>query len=121
MSIWWPGVDPWGSARHSLKELHGAAVLRLPPGGIGIGVGCIANRAAGTGGSTDVECHLYAREGTGAGAVGGAVLTDIVGLTSMYSTGSGTKLLDRGWILSFSGPAQGESAGQVWGYSQAPG
>ncbi len=32
----------------------------------------------------------------------------IVGLTSMHSTGSGTKLLERGWTLSFSGVAQGE-------------
>ncbi len=34
---------------------------------------------------------------------------DIIGLTSMHS--SGTKLLDRGWTLSFSGVAQGEQAG----------
>jgi len=32
---------------------------------------------------------------------------DMVGLTSMHSTGSGTKLLERGWTLSFSGVAQG--------------
>lgn len=34
---------------------------------------------------------------------------DIIGLTSMHR--SGTKLLDRGWTLSFSGVAQGEQAG----------
>ncbi|XP_049457564.1 craniofacial development protein 2-like [Epinephelus fuscoguttatus] len=33
---------------------------------------------------------------------------DIVGLTFMHSTGSGTKLLERGWTLAFSGIAQGE-------------
>jgi len=33
---------------------------------------------------------------------------DIVGLTSTQSTGSGTKLLEMGWTLSFSGVAQGE-------------
>lgn len=33
---------------------------------------------------------------------------DIVGLTSTHSTGSGTKLLERGWTLFFSGVAQGE-------------
>ena len=32
---------------------------------------------------------------------------DIVGLTSTHSTGSGTKLLERGWSLTFSGVAQG--------------
>jgi len=32
---------------------------------------------------------------------------DMVGLTSMHSTGSGTKLLERGWTLSFSRVAQG--------------
>ena len=32
---------------------------------------------------------------------------DLVGLTSTHSVGSGTKLLDRGWTLSFSGVAQG--------------
>jgi len=33
---------------------------------------------------------------------------DMVGLTSTHSTGgSGTKLLERGWTLSFSGVAQG--------------
>jgi len=31
---------------------------------------------------------------------------DMVGLISMHSTGSGTKLLQRGWTLSFSGVAQ---------------
>jgi len=30
-----------------------------------------------------------------------------LGLTSRHSTGSGTKLLQRGWTLSFSGFAQG--------------
>lgn len=25
--IWWLGLDPWGSARHSLKELDGATAL----------------------------------------------------------------------------------------------
>ena len=33
---------------------------------------------------------------------------DIVGLTSTYRVGSGTKVLDRGWSLSYSGVAQGE-------------
>uniref|UniRef100_A0A8C2XE13 Homeobox domain-containing protein n=1 Tax=Cyclopterus lumpus TaxID=8103 RepID=A0A8C2XE13_CYCLU len=33
---------------------------------------------------------------------------DIVGLTSTHSMGSGTKLLEKGWTLSFSGVAQGE-------------
>jgi len=33
---------------------------------------------------------------------------DIVGLTSTRSTGSGTKLLEKGWTLFFSGVAQGE-------------
>ena len=33
---------------------------------------------------------------------------DIVGLTSTHSKGSGTKLLEKGWTLSFSGVAQGE-------------
>jgi len=32
---------------------------------------------------------------------------DRVGLTSMHTTCSGTKLLERGWTLSFSGVAQG--------------
>jgi len=32
---------------------------------------------------------------------------DMVGLTSTNSTGSGTKLLERGWTLSFPGVAQG--------------
>ena len=32
---------------------------------------------------------------------------DMVGLTSTHSTGSGTKLLERGWTLHFSGVAQG--------------
>jgi len=32
---------------------------------------------------------------------------DMVGLTSTHSTGSGTKLLKRGWTLSFSSVAQG--------------
>jgi len=32
---------------------------------------------------------------------------DMVGLTSMHSTDSGTKLLERGWTLSFSGVVQG--------------
>jgi len=32
---------------------------------------------------------------------------DMVGLTSTHSTGSGTKLLERVWTLSFSGVAQG--------------
>jgi len=32
---------------------------------------------------------------------------DMVGLTSTHSTCSGTKLLERGWTLSFSGVAQG--------------
>ncbi len=32
---------------------------------------------------------------------------DLVGLTSMHSVNSGTKLLDRVWTLSFSGVAQG--------------
>ena len=32
---------------------------------------------------------------------------DMVGLTSMHSTGSGTKLLERGWTFYFSGVAQG--------------
>ena len=32
---------------------------------------------------------------------------DMVGFTSTHSTGSGTKLLERGWTLSFSGVAQG--------------
>jgi len=32
---------------------------------------------------------------------------DMVGLTSTHSTGSVTKLLERGWTLSFSGVAQG--------------
>ena len=32
---------------------------------------------------------------------------DMVGLTSTHSTGSGTKLLERGWTLYFSGVAQG--------------
>ena len=32
---------------------------------------------------------------------------DLVGLASTHSVGSGTKLLDRGWALSFSGVAQG--------------
>jgi len=31
----------------------------------------------------------------------------MVGLTSTHSTGSGTKLLERAWTLSFSGVAQG--------------
>ena len=31
---------------------------------------------------------------------------DMVGLTSTHSTGSGTKLLERGWTLHFSGVAQ---------------
>jgi len=31
----------------------------------------------------------------------------MVGLTSTHSTGSGTKLLERVWTLSFSGVAQG--------------
>jgi len=46
---------------------------------------------------------------------------DMVGLTSMHSTGSGTKLLERGWTLSFSRVAQGVSARRVWGYSQVSG
>jgi len=33
---------------------------------------------------------------------------DIVGLTSTHSAGSGTKLLEKGWTLFFSGVAQGE-------------
>lgn len=33
---------------------------------------------------------------------------DIVGLTSTHSAGSGTKLLERDWSLSFSGVAPGE-------------
>jgi len=33
---------------------------------------------------------------------------DIVGLTSTHNMGSGTKLLEKGWTLSFSGVAQGE-------------
>ncbi len=32
----------------------------------------------------------------------------VVGLTSTHSTGSGTKLLERGWTLCFSGVAPGE-------------
>ena len=32
---------------------------------------------------------------------------DMVGLTSTHATGSGTKLLERGWTLSFSGVPQG--------------
>ena len=57
-----------------------------PPAGIGIGVGCSASRAAGEGGDLGVlipgiavswhmEPHLSGGEGTGAGAVGGAVST----------------------------------------------
>ncbi len=33
---------------------------------------------------------------------------DIVGLTSTHSLGSGTRLLERGWTLHFSGVARGE-------------
>jgi len=33
---------------------------------------------------------------------------DRVGLTSTHSAGSGTKLLEKGWTLFFSGVAQGE-------------
>jgi len=52
-------------------------------------------------GSRDVERHPTGGEGAGAGA------GDMVGLTSTHSTGSGTKLLERGWTLSSSGVAQG--------------
>jgi len=34
---------------------------------------------------------------------------DIVGLTSTHNAGSGTKLLEKGWTLFFSGVAHGES------------
>lgn len=44
---------------------------------------------------------------------------EIVWLTATYSTGSGTKFLEKCWILSFSGIAQGER--RVWGYSHVPG
>jgi len=33
---------------------------------------------------------------------------DRVGITSLHSTGSGTKLLEKGWTLFFSGVAHGE-------------
>ncbi len=36
------------------------------------------------------------------------LVLDIVGLTSTHSTGSGTKLLEWFWTLSFSGVSQGE-------------
>ena len=55
-----------------------------------------------------MERHLSGGEGTGAGAGGEQYQLDIVGLTSMHSSGSGTKLLERGWTLAFSGVAQGE-------------
>ena len=38
---------------------------------------------------------------------------DMVGLTSTHSTGSGTKLLERGWTLHFSGVAKGVSDGDT--------
>ncbi len=40
---------------------------------------------------------------------------DIVGLTSMHDTGSGSKILDRAWTFSFSGVALDERSRQVWG------
>ena len=36
---------------------------------------------------------------------------DMVGLTSTHTTGSGNKLLERGWTLYFSGVAQGTPGG----------
>jgi len=51
---------------------------------------------------------------------------DMIGLTSTHSTGSGTKLLERGWTAFLSGVAQGvrrqaSHPGRVWGYFQVAG
>lgn len=27
LSVWWPGIDPWSTVMHSLKELHEATIL----------------------------------------------------------------------------------------------
>jgi len=40
---------------------------------------------------------------------------DMVGLTCTHSTGSGTKLLERGWTLSFSRVAHGVRRQAGWG------
>ncbi len=54
-------------------------------------------------GSWDVECYLAGGEGAVVGAGGEKVPTRYGWVASMHSTGSGTKLLERGWTLSFSG------------------
>jgi len=58
-------------------------------------------------GSRDVECHFAGRERVCADEVERNQL-DIVGLTSTHSVGSGTKLLERAWTLSYFGVAPGE-------------
>lgn len=47
VSVWWPGLDPWGPDWHSQKKLHGtAAMWGSPPAERGISVGCHASWAA---------------------------------------------------------------------------
>jgi len=90
-----------------------------PPAGRVIGVGCIVYRAVGKSGVLGVQIPSIAGD-LGTWNVTSLVgkepelvreveryQLDMVGLTSMHSTSSGTKLPERGWTLSFSGVAQG--------------
>jgi len=66
-----------------------------------------------------VECHLTGGKEPELVREVERYQLDMVRLTSTQSTDSGTKLLERGWTLSFSGVGQGVR--RVWGYSQVPG
>jgi len=98
-----------------------------PPAGRVIGVGCIVYWAVGKSGvqgrlvlGTWNVIALAGKEPELVREVERYQL-DMVALTSTHSTGSGTKLLERGWTLSFPGVAQGVGARRVWGYSHVPG
>lgn len=43
MSVWWLGLNPWGSAEYSLKKQHGAAALgALRPQAKAYGLGAVS-------------------------------------------------------------------------------
>lgn len=103
VSIWWPGLKPWCSVGNSLKELHGAIALHLPPAEVQVGFKPGGWHRWGPRPSYPWHCRLVlptwnvpslAEKEPELVWEEEAVLTNIVGLTSTHSAGSGTKRLE---------------------------
>lgn len=114
VSIWWPGLDPWGPFGLSPKKQHGAATLRIHHlqgteiwGGGGHRPGHPDPWLCRPSLDTWNVTFLAGKEPELVKEVEKYQLA-IAGLTSMHSTSYGTKVLETGGTLSLSEVAQGE-------------